>query len=1146
MSNRLIQLIVGAFVLLICASLAFGAAADKDKAQGVAKTATNDDYRAFTINNVFNFYSNNGDGSFNKYNGSGAFEFPKGTQRTCIYEDGVVWGGFHKGRTDPKVGGSVYRHGLQAGPILQFGTATTDPVSADPLDAKYHVFRVRADVGPKTVFADVEASLKAEAVQLNLYEDGNTAQTLFDSYLKDWNEWPAKDGLPAPWWKDVDHDGKYDASKDLRGDAPGAGTYDPANSDCHPGQPGADQTMYYVANDNNLSLTNNLAGCPPIGLEVHRTFWGYNRQGALGNTIFASTLIINKSGAPVDSMYLVMWADPDLGDSGDDYVGCDEGRSLGFVYNGRPVDATYGKAVPAAGYDFFQGPLIASPGDSAVFMLKYRQGFKNMGMTTFDFFSQGFDAYRDPAQGVGGDIEWYRLMNGLTAKNGVPFVNPLTNQATKFCVNGDPVTGQGWLDGMAGLTPQDRRMCLVTGPFVMANGDTQELVVANMVGLGGDRISSIAVLKWYSDLAQFAYNGLFNIPTPPPAPKVSVAALNEQISLNWGDPNSNPSFTAIETHSSGGYAFEGYNVYQLPENAFDRNTAKLLATYDIVNATTTVFDDVYDDASGYILKKPVQFGTDSGIKRSYVTTNDVFASRTLVNGTTYYYAVTAYAVNPDPLAKPTYLESSPAVLAIVPEAPRPGLAVTAPGDTVKGVTHTNSAGGLSDGNIFPTIVNPTQVTGGTYKVVFFGTPPNQTWSLVRTLGGRTDTLAKNQTDQDASDLSPIIDGIQWRVVGAPNNFKRFLVVANANGALNPPDMGTFAFNSNGFPTLDDAAADGVNDRPSSRQQANGAKWGICTGASGSTDATYARFLTRTARGTGPGVGGNWPWIMPNDYELRFTAAGGKGEMAFTTGTMVDVPFELWNIGINTPDNAADDYRMIPWVNDGDGNDVWSLDNNDNPVSGGDNDPETDWIYWMEPTNKAPGHAGYDQWAAETPQNDTYTGHEHMARMVLVNFNGGSVSDATFPANVAHQMPETGTIFRILTTKPNQPADVFTVTVPAYQYNSTAAQNDIAKVNVYPNPYIGYNPLEANKYQRFVTFTHLPAKATLRVFNLSGVLVRTMQKQDATQFFQWDLRNEDGFPVAAGMYVVYVDMPDLGKTKILKLGVIPEQQYLDRW
>lgn len=1130
MSNRLIQLIVGAFVLLICASLAFGAAADKDKGQGVAKTTSNDDYRAFTINNIFNYYSNNGDGSYNKYTSNGSFEFPKGTNKTAVFEDGIVWGGFHKGRTDPKVGGSVYRHGLQAGPILTPGTATTDPVSADPLDAKYHVYRIRPDIGPKTNIATVQSSLEAEAELLNRYED-NSVQSLFDSYVKDWNEWPAKSatnltGL-APF-KDVDGNGLYDPNVDV------------------PGQPGSDQTLYYVANDNNLTLSNNLAGCPPIGLEVHRTFWGYNRQDYLGNVIFASTIIINKSGAPVDSMFMVQWSDPDLGDAGDDYVGCDQGRSLGFVYNGRPTDNTYGKAVPSSGYDFFQGPIVASPGDSAVFMLKYRQGFKNMGMTTFDFFSQGFAAYADPAQGVGGDIEWYRLMNGLTAKGGVPFIDPITKQPTKFTVSGDPVTGQGWLDGMAGLTPQDRRMCLVTGPFTMADGDTQELVVANLVGLGGDRISSVAVIKWYSDLAQFAYNSLFNIPSPPAAPKVNIASLDKEISLNWGDPNVTPSYEAIEAHSSGGYTFEGYNVYQMPENGFTKTTAKLLATYDVVNAITTVFDDVYDDASGYILKKPVQFGTDSGIKRVFQTKTDVIGSKALVNGTTYYFAVTSYAVNTDPIAKPTNLESAAQVLQIVPQTPNPGFVAAAYGDTVKGVTHTNSAGGLSDGNIFPMVVNPTQLTGGTYKVVFIGTPPNQTWSLVRSLGGRTDTLAKNQTDQSASDLSPVIDGIQWRVVGAPNDFKKFIVTANGSGALNPPDMGTFAFNGNGFPTLDGLAADGVNDRPSSKQQVGGGHWGIATGDGSTHDASYAYFLTRTARGTGPGVGGNWPWIIPNDYELRFTAAGGKAEMAFTTGTMVDVPFELWNIGVNTPTNTADDFRMIPWVNDANGDEAFSIIAVDHAVSGGDNDPETDWIYWMEPTDKTPGHAGYDQWAAETPQNDTYTGHEDMARMVLVNWNGGSISDATFPANMNQQIPETGTIIRILTTKPNQPADVFTVSPKPYQYNSTAAQADIAKVNVYPNPYIGFNPLEANKYQRFVTFTHLPNKVIFRVFNLSGVLVRTLQKQDNSQFYEWDLRNEDGFPIAAGMYVVYIDMPDLGKTKILKLGVIMEQQYIDRW
>jgi hypothetical protein len=56
----------------------------------------------------------------------------------------------------------------------------------------------------------------------------------------------------------------------------------------------------------------------------------------------------------------------------------------------------------------------------------------------------------------------------------------------------------------------------------------------------------------------------------------------------------------------------------------------------------------------------------------------------------------------------------------------------------------------------------------------------------------------------------------------------------------------------------------------------------------------------------------------------------------------------------------------------------------------------------------------------------------------------------------------------------------------------------------------------------------------------------LQKNSTDQFLQWDLKNESGFPIAAGMYIVYIDMPELGTTKILKLGVIPEQQYIDRW
>src|SRR5512135_1408450 len=80
---------------------------DKSKLLPLRKDAVDDFYRPFLINRIFNYYGNNGDGSYNKFSGDNeGFEFPKGSGKHIIFEDGVVWGGFHKGFARPKVGGS--------------------------------------------------------------------------------------------------------------------------------------------------------------------------------------------------------------------------------------------------------------------------------------------------------------------------------------------------------------------------------------------------------------------------------------------------------------------------------------------------------------------------------------------------------------------------------------------------------------------------------------------------------------------------------------------------------------------------------------------------------------------------------------------------------------------------------------------------------------------------------------------------------------------------------------------------------------------------------------------------------------------------------------------------------------------------------
>jgi hypothetical protein len=1087
MSKRTLTNLLVGLVLILGVAMTRSYAAEnvnggKSKSQGLEKTTDNDVYRNFMINNLFTYYSNTGDGSYNPNTLQSGFEFPKGSKKQCTFEDGVVWGGFHKGRTTPSVGGSTYWRGLQAGAILTPGGATAAqvPVADDPNLAKYRVYMVRPDVTPTTPFTSVQAKLQADADLISRYS-AITAQALYNIYVKDWNEWPAKDGLPAPY-KDVNHDGRYDPAVDI------------------PGQPDADQTLYYVANDCNATRATSFYGSPTIGLEMHRTIWGYNLSGALGNTVFESTLLINKSGAPLDSAFLVQWSDVDDGDAGDDYAGCDVPRNLGYTYNGKAVDLTYGVAVPAVGYTFFQGPIVSTgnPTDSAVFRLKYRHGYKNLGMSTFVFFINGNATYVDPPHGTGGDIQWYRLMNGLISSSGSPFINPLTNEPTKFTLDGDPVSGTGWIDGTFGLIPGDRRQCQVTGPFTLANGDTQEVVVAHLVGLGSDRISSVAVMKWYSDLAQSAYNSLFNIPFPPPTPKPDVAALNGEIVLNWTDN------TGVEKFNSGGYAFEGYNVYQFIGPSADITQAVRVATYDLVDAVTTIFDDVYDASTGYVINKPVEFGFDTGIKRTFDTRTDAVNSKPLSNGTPYYFGVTSYSFKAE--AKPAHLESAPDLITVVPQAPNPGTRLNAPvGQTIP-VTH---SAGVSTATVGATVVDPSRLVPSDYEIQVIVTDSVYNADLDQNVANpryqlfdktNSKLVIPPKLDYGGVNDGPIANGVRISVVGAP------------------------------FYTYGKELGSSVWTGPSAY---NFTKVNPGSGAAGDVESDLGIYVGNDFFG----IGILDPPQVSTSVEFDFVAKG-QGQNAYdflrspglgSTSSKFDgfypQPFKVWELN---PDGSK--RRQLDFV-------FMEASDFTNPLK-----YDSVWAPGPSASNREYWFVVAETYTATAKSKYTGTTLGTVLAKDSVIWSGWmTLDDATLPAYVS------GDVWKLLATNIVTSNDRWTFSTKATAPTTSvdSAKKDIASINVFPNPYIGFNPLERDKYDRFVTFSHLPTLATIRIFNLAGVLVRTLQKNTTDQFFQWDLKNESGFPVAAGMYIVYIDMPNLG-TKILKLGVIPEQQYIDRW
>ena len=81
------------------------------------------------------------------------------------------------------------------------------------------------------------------------------------------------------------------------------------------------------------------------------------------------------------------------GGSGDDLVGCDTARELGFVYNATNADSKYGATPPCLGYDFLQGPLVHTGilSDTGRGWGRVWPGYRNLGMTSFNKYFNGID-----------------------------------------------------------------------------------------------------------------------------------------------------------------------------------------------------------------------------------------------------------------------------------------------------------------------------------------------------------------------------------------------------------------------------------------------------------------------------------------------------------------------------------------------------------------------------------------------------------------------------------------------------------------------------------------------------------------------------------------------------------------------------------
>ena len=414
------------------------------------------EYKFLDVNQIRCTIASDGPYADYRRTSTAGLEWPRGTGKTAVYTAGLWIVGIHRPTDSLRTASMDYSTEYQPGPLLEtFNTTTMDdalPVSrAD--DPRYRLYKVES-AGPA----------------------GDSIRQ-----VDPWSSWPADLGAP---FDDLNSNGEWDPGVD---------------------QPRfyGDQQLWCVMNDVNNSRHTALGFTPPMGIEVQALYYALDRPGVLENSMFMRWTIINKSDADYDSVYLSLWSDVDLGNPSDDLPACDTTLEMGYVFNGDNDDERtqgYGATPPAIGFTYLQGPIVpGQPNDSARFGGSYRRGWQNLGLTSFVPASCGSfwetvcppDASPDYAPYV------FAYLQGMMRPPLGYLMRP-DSTIIKCWFSGDPVTGTGDVHENFPLGTwgsSDVYIRTSTGPFTLAQGDTQEVVAALVISRGSDRLNSVTLLK---------------------------------------------------------------------------------------------------------------------------------------------------------------------------------------------------------------------------------------------------------------------------------------------------------------------------------------------------------------------------------------------------------------------------------------------------------------------------------------------------------------------------------------------------------------------------------------------------------------------------------------------------------------------------
>lgn len=503
--------------------------------------------------------------------------------------------------------------------------------------------------------------------------------------VKNWPGNGIKNDRPllAPFF-DKNGDNFYDP---LDGDYPYYDVYDKAEKDnlgvCKAKLFG-DETLWWVFNDKG-DLHGETSG-QSIGLEIRGQAFGFKTNDDINNMTFYNYEVVNRSTFVLNKTYFTVWTDADLGCYLDDYVGCDIGMGLGFIYNSDGDDGTcsavkgYGEFPVALGCDFFRGPLAdPSDGKDNDFDGSLDELGETIGMSKFLFFNNSTAGIPPQTTDPSLASQYYGYMTGFW-KDGSPFTdggNAYGGTTPVDYVYPGEVYPQltGWNEFSAGNIAADRRFLQSAGPFTLLPGAVNNVTFGlpwARTPVKNDNLFAVGLLKIADQKAQALFDDCFKILDGPEAPDMVIQEGNNELMIYLQNaPFSNNylnKYSAIDrtilpavgqtvsclAAPDNVYRFEGYKIYQLKDaqvsqtDIEDATKAKLVFQCDVKNGVSRIVNYSYEGSIGADVPKIKVDGADNGVLSTFRVTEDAFstsADKKLINHKTYYFMAFAYAYN---------------------------------------------------------------------------------------------------------------------------------------------------------------------------------------------------------------------------------------------------------------------------------------------------------------------------------------------------------------------------------------------------------------------------------------------------------------------------------------------------------------------